>query len=100
MIDVDAGAKSSAGEDDTHRKPTTAGRSGRRSRLHRLGLIPRIVRRAGPKSLQARLTLGFASVVALSLLLVTVFVLNRLDDEFRTQEIADLQVRAQLVSEY
>jgi signal transduction histidine kinase len=54
----------------------------------------------GPKTLQARLTLGFASVVGLTLLLVTIFVLNRLDDEFRTQQLADLEVRAELVSEY
>ncbi len=54
----------------------------------------------GPKTLQGRLTLGFASVVGLTLLLVTIFVLNRLDDEFRTQQLADLEVRAELVSEY
>jgi signal transduction histidine kinase len=38
--------------------------------------------------------------VALSLLLVTVFVLYRLDDEFRTQEIADLDARTVLVASY
>ena len=38
--------------------------------------------------------------MALTLLLVTVFVLNRLDDEFRTQQIADLEVRTELVSDY
>ena len=59
-----------------------------------------MIRRAGPKTLQSRLTLGFASVVALTLLLVTVFVLNRLDDEFRSQQVADLGVRTQLISEY
>ena len=53
--------------------------------MHRPRLIPAALRRYGPKTLQARLTLGFASVVGLTLLLVTVFVLNRLDDEFRTQ---------------
>ena len=63
-------------------------------------MIPKVIRKAGPKSLQGRLTLGFASVVALSLLLVTVFVLTRLDDEFRTQQIADLQARTELVSDY
>ncbi len=59
-----------------------------------------MVRKAGPKTLQSRLTVGFASVVALTLLLVTVFVLNRLDDEFRTQEQADLRARTDLVAAY
>jgi signal transduction histidine kinase len=68
--------------------------------MHRPRLLPTALRRYGPKTLQARLTLGFASVVGLTLLLVTVFVLNRLDDEFRTQQLADLEVRAELVSEY
>jgi two-component system, OmpR family, sensor histidine kinase BaeS len=68
--------------------------------MHRPRLVPTALRRYGPKTLQARLTLGFASVVGLTLLLVTVFVLNRLDDEFRTQQLADLDVRAELVSEY
>jgi signal transduction histidine kinase len=68
--------------------------------MRRPRLIPKAIRRMGPKTLQARLTLGFASVVGLTLLLVTIFVLNRLDDEFRTQQLADLEVRAELVSEY
>jgi signal transduction histidine kinase len=76
------------------------GQRGPRVRIHRPRLIPKAIRRMGPKTLQARLTLGFASVVGLTLLLVTVFVLNRLDDEFRTQQLADLAVRAQVVSEY
>ena len=59
-----------------------------------------MVRRAGPKTLQSRLTVGFASVVALTLFLVTVFVLNRLDDQFRTQEQADLRARTDLVAAY
>ena len=68
--------------------------------MRRPRLIPKAIRRMGPKTLQARLTLGFASVVGLTLLLVTIFVLNRLDDEFRTQQLADLEVRAELVAEY
>ena len=59
-----------------------------------------MIRNAGPKTLQSRLTLGFASVVALTLLLVTVFVLNRLDDEFRTQQQADLRAKTDLVAAY
>jgi signal transduction histidine kinase len=68
--------------------------------LRRPRLIPLVVRRAGPKTLQSRLTLGFASVVGLTLLLVTIFVLNRLDDEFRTQQRADLAAKTELVAAY
>ncbi len=67
---------------------------------HRRHLIPARIRRLGPKTLQGRLTLGFAGVVALTLLLVTVFVLNRLDDEFRQQQLADLKSRTELVARY
>ena len=77
-----------------------ATRTGRGTRFHRPRLIPKRLRRAGPKSLQSRLTLGFASVVALTLLLVTVFVLNRLDDEFRTQQAADIRAKTELVAAY
>jgi signal transduction histidine kinase len=59
-----------------------------------------VIRRAGPKTLQSRLTLGFASVVGLTLLLVTVFVLNRLDDEFRTQQREDIRAKTDLVAAY
>jgi two-component system, OmpR family, sensor kinase len=68
--------------------------------MRRPRLIPRAIRRAGPKTLQSRLTLGFASVVALTLLLVTIFVLNRLDDEFRTQQRADIRDKTALVAAY
>ncbi|HEY3164198.1 MAG TPA: HAMP domain-containing sensor histidine kinase, partial [Candidatus Limnocylindrales bacterium] len=63
-------------------------------------LIPLALRRAGPKTLQSRLTLGFASVVGLTVLLVTVFVLNRLDEEFRTQQRADLASKTEIVAAY
>ena len=63
-------------------------------------LIPARVRRLGPRTLQGRLTLGFSGVVALTLFLVTIFVLNRLDDEFRQQQLADLQARTGLVAAY
>ncbi len=69
-------------------------------RFPRPQLIPRFIRRAGPKTLQSRLTLGFASVVGLTILLVTVFVLNRLDDEFRTQQQADIRAKTDLVAAY
>ncbi len=78
----------------------SATRGGLRARVRRPHLIPKVIRNAGPKTLQSRLTLGFASVVALTLLLVTVFVLNRLDDEFRTQQQADLRAKTDLVAAY
>src|SRR4051812_20065186 len=69
-------------------------------RLRRPHLVPAAIRKLWPTTLQGRLTLGFAGVVALSLLLVTVFVLYRLDDEFRTQQLADLEARTVLVAAY
>ena len=81
----------------TERPPASA--PARRG-LRRPRLIPRTIRKLTPKSLQGRLTLGFAGVVGLSLFLVTIFVLNRLDDEFRSQQKVDLQARTELVAVY
>ena len=53
-----------------------------------------------PKSFQARLTGAFVIVIVLTLLLVGVFVLNRLDAYFTEQQEADLKVRVQTVSAY
>ena len=69
-------------------------------RRRRPRLIPARLRRLGPKTLQSRLTLGFAGVVALTLFLVTVLVLNRLDDQFRQQQRSDLEARTDLVARY
>ena len=77
-----------------------AGRPPSRRLFRRPRLIPLALRRIGPTTLQSRLTLGFASVVGLTLLLVTIFVLNRLDDEFRTQLRADLAAKTDLVAAY
>jgi signal transduction histidine kinase len=71
-----------------------------RKRRRRPRLIPARLRRLGPKTLQSRLTLGFAGVVALTLFLVTVLVLNRLDDQFRQQQQSDLEARTDLVARY
>ncbi|HUQ77938.1 MAG TPA: ATP-binding protein [Patescibacteria group bacterium] len=68
--------------------------------VHRPRLVPRVVRRLTPRTLQGRLTLGFAGVVALSLFLVTIFVLNRLDDEFRSQQQVELRARTERVAAY
>jgi signal transduction histidine kinase len=53
-----------------------------------------------PRTFQARLTVGFVSVVALTLLLVSAFVINRLDDSFLQQQAADLDDRAGTVAAF
>ncbi|HEX5015056.1 MAG TPA: HAMP domain-containing sensor histidine kinase [Candidatus Limnocylindrales bacterium] len=53
-----------------------------------------------PRTFQARLTLAFVGVVALTLGLVSIFVLNRLDDYFTQQQAAQLQERAKLVAQF
>jgi signal transduction histidine kinase len=53
-----------------------------------------------PRSFQARLTLAFVAVIVLTVLLVAVLVLNRLDDYFSQQQDADLRVRLRTVSSY
>jgi signal transduction histidine kinase len=68
------------------------------ARKRRLGR--RVLRRLAPRTFQARLTLAFVGVVALTLALVTVFVINRLDDAFTKQQQAELRARASIVAEY
>ena len=70
---------------------TTAGRRNPLARTQRL---------LTPRTFQARLTIGFVSVVALTLLVVGGLVLNRLDDYFTRQQEADLRTRANTVAEY
>jgi signal transduction histidine kinase len=53
-----------------------------------------------PHTFQGRLTVAFVAVIALTLGLVTILVLNRLDDYFTSQQRADLDVRAATVSDY
>ena len=53
-----------------------------------------------PRSFQARLTIAFVLIIVLTLLLVGVFVLNRLDAYFTEQQESDLRVRLQTVSAY
>jgi signal transduction histidine kinase len=60
--------------------------------------LRRLLRRLGPRTFQARLTLGFVGVVALTLALVFVFVVNRLDDYFTRQQQAELAARADIVA--
>ena len=53
-----------------------------------------------PRTLQARLSLAFAMVIALTLGLVSVFVLNRLDDYFTRQQRTDLEERHAIVAAF
>ncbi len=62
--------------------------------------MPRRLRRLLPRTFQGRLTGAFLFVVTLTLALVTVLVINRLDDYFTTQQQADLDQRAQSVKTY
>src|SRR3954471_3497241 len=62
--------------------------------------MPGRLRRLLPRTFQGRLTGAFLFVVTLTLLLVTVLVINRLDDYFTTQQRADLEQRAKSVETY
>jgi signal transduction histidine kinase len=53
-----------------------------------------------PRTFQGRLALSFIGVIALTLALVTILVLNRLDDYFTRQQTTDLQQRADTVNSY
>jgi signal transduction histidine kinase len=53
-----------------------------------------------PRTFQGRLTIAFVAVIALTLSLVSVLVLNRLDDYFAKQQTADLRERSTTVSGY
>ncbi|HEX5149275.1 MAG TPA: HAMP domain-containing sensor histidine kinase [Candidatus Limnocylindrales bacterium] len=69
-------------------------------RLMRALRPPRLLRRLLPRSFQGRLALSFVGVIALTLVLVTVLVINRLDDYFTRQQTTDLLQRAETVSTY
>jgi signal transduction histidine kinase len=80
-----------------------AGAPGAQQQLGRLAArvrLPRRVRRLFPRSFQGRLALSFVGVIALTLVLVTVLVINRLDDYFTRQQTTDLEQRAETVSVY
>jgi signal transduction histidine kinase len=79
---------------------TAPARLGPRLGIHRPRIVRKVIRKLTPRTLQGRLTLGFAGVVGLTLFLVTIFVLNRLDDEFRSQQQVDLRARTNLVAAY
>ena len=67
--------------------------------IRRFSVVRRL-RRLMPRTLQARLSLAFAMVIALTLGLVSVFVLNRLDDYFTRQQRTDLEERHATVSAF
>jgi signal transduction histidine kinase len=62
--------------------------------------LPNGLRRLFPRTFQGRLTLAFLLVVALTIGLVTVLVVNRLDDYFASQQKIDLDQRTQLIETY
>jgi signal transduction histidine kinase len=62
--------------------------------------LRRRLRALAPRRFQARLTVAFVAVVALTLVLVSFFVLNRLDDYFLKQQRADLDNRSRTVARY
>jgi signal transduction histidine kinase len=62
--------------------------------------LPRPIRRILPRTFQGRLTVAFVGVIALTLSLVAILVLNRLDDYFTSQQLADLHTRNEIVSTY
>jgi signal transduction histidine kinase len=62
--------------------------------------LRRRLRALAPLRFQTRLTLAFVAVVALTLLLVSFLVLNRLDDYFLKQQKADLANRGTTVAQY
>jgi signal transduction histidine kinase len=64
------------------------------------GKVPRLLRRLVPRTFQARLTLAFVGIVALTLALVAIVILNRLDDYFSQQQAAELKARADLVAAF
>jgi signal transduction histidine kinase len=53
-----------------------------------------------PHTFQGRLTIAFVAVIALTLALTAILVLNRLDDYFTSQQTADLEVRSETVGGY
>jgi signal transduction histidine kinase len=80
--------------------PTQAAAAEPGSPARRRNALARLQRALTPRTFQARLTIGFVGVVALTLIVVGALVLNRLDDYFTKQQEADLRTRANTVAEY
>ena len=58
------------------------------------------MRAVAPRTFQGRLTVAFVLLIALVLTLVSVLVVNRLDDFFTRQQEADLRLRTDTVADY
>ncbi len=65
-------------------------------RLHWL----RRLRRLKPRTFQARLSVAFVTVIAVTLAIVSIFVINRLDDYFTRQQATDVDQRLNTVSAF
>ncbi len=74
--------------------------SAERTRARPSGGLADRLRRLLPRTFQGRLTLAFIAVVGATLVLVTLLVLNRLDDYFTSQQMADLDQRSKAVNAY
>ncbi len=59
--------------------------------------LGRRIRNLGPKTFQARLTVALVLLIAVTLTLVSVLVVNRLDAYFTQQQRADLELRSETV---
>lgn len=57
-------------------------------------------RRLKPRTFQARLSVAFVTVIAVTLGIVSIFVINRLDDYFTRQQTTDLDERVATVSAF
>ncbi len=61
---------------------------------------PRGIRRLFPRTFQGRLTLSFVAILALTMSLITIGVVNRLGDYFDQQQREDLTARSLGVAQY
>jgi len=62
--------------------------------------LPDRLRRLAPHTFQGRLTVAILAVVALTLGLATVLIINRLDDYFSSQQSIELEQRSQNVASF
>ncbi|HSK52251.1 MAG TPA: HAMP domain-containing sensor histidine kinase, partial [Clostridia bacterium] len=63
------------------------------------GLVRRRARALAPRTFQGRLTVALVLLIAVTLTLVWLLVVNRLDDYFTRQQQSDLELRAQTVAD-
>jgi signal transduction histidine kinase len=62
--------------------------------------LPDRLRRLAPRTFQGRLTVAILAVVALTLGLATVLIINRLDDYFSSQQSIELEQRSENVASF